>query len=284
MDSTMNWEWAKTCSFHFRGTQSRAEKRGIYHTHSQAQGAAFDQIPLKTVHAGLSACGSRHSRWPSPAFIRKSCSEIEIAQPRKLIRVLAPFLSKNSSTSPYSIGPSLIGKSLPFQSNDPASPGSSTVLAPFPPYGMLPRRRPTMLRACGIFARRSLPVVPSSPLAVWAGCPSLLRSFKLWIKGTNVVEWNSRRVTRSTVPRCEVQVVMITPGYALAPLTGTPESANARENPEPPPCRGRGNKQGIASGIGADSKASLYSFYRAGLRTNNPAKGLKSSSPRGSLR
>ncbi|MCD9642149.1 hypothetical protein HAX54_028817, partial [Datura stramonium] len=49
---------------------------------------------------------------------------------------------------------------------------------------------PTTLRACGIFARRSLPVVPSSPLAV----------------------------------------VMITPGYALAPLTGTPEPANAHEN------------------------------------------------------
>lgn len=144
---------------------------------------------------------------------------------------LAPSFSKNSSTSLYSIGPSLIGKSLPFPSNDPASPGSSTVRAPFPPYGMLPRRRPTTLRACGVFARRSLPVVPSSPLAVWAGCPSLQRSFKLWIKGTNVVEWNSRRVTRSTVPRCEVQVVMITPGYALAPLTGTPEPANARENP-----------------------------------------------------
>ncbi|KAL0373988.1 UNVERIFIED_CONTAM: hypothetical protein Sradi_3314500, partial [Sesamum radiatum] len=58
---------------------------------------------------------------------------------------------------------------------------------PFLP--MLPRRRPTTLRACGVFARRSLPVVPSSPLAV----------------------------------------VMITPGYALAPLTGTPEPANARE-------------------------------------------------------
>ena len=100
---------------------------------------------------------------------------------------------------------------------------------PFLP--MLPRRRPTTLRACGVFARRSLPVVPSSPLAVWAGCPSLLRSVRLWITGTNVVEWNSRRVTRSTVPRCEVQVVMITPGYALAPLTGTPEPANARENP-----------------------------------------------------
>ncbi|GAA0164857.1 hypothetical protein LIER_20400 [Lithospermum erythrorhizon] len=67
--------------------------------------------------------------------------------------------------------------------------------------------------------------------AVWAGCPSLLRSVRLWITRTNVVEWNSKRVTRSTVPRCQVQVVMITPGYALAPLTVTPEPANARENP-----------------------------------------------------
>ncbi|CAH1446327.1 unnamed protein product [Lactuca virosa] len=99
---------------------------------------------------------------------------------------------------------------------------------PFLP--MLPRRRPITLRACGVFTRRSLPVVSSSPLAVWAGCPSLLRSVRLWITGTNVVEWNSRRVTRSTVPRFEVQVVMITSGYALAPLTGTPEPANAREN------------------------------------------------------
>ncbi|KAL2932100.1 Glutamate dehydrogenase A2 [Bienertia sinuspersici] len=64
---------------------------------------------------------------------------------------------------------------------------------------MLPRRRPTPLRACGVFARRSLPVVPSSPLAVWAGCPSLLRSVRLWIRGTNVVKWDSRRVTRSTI-------------------------------------------------------------------------------------
>jgi len=46
-----------------------------------------------------------------------------------------------------------------------------------------------------------------------------------------VVDLDSRRVTRSTVPRCEVQVVMITPGYALAPLTGTPGPAKARENP-----------------------------------------------------
>ncbi|KAL0294947.1 UNVERIFIED_CONTAM: hypothetical protein Scaly_3112900 [Sesamum calycinum] len=30
--------------------------------------------------------------------------------------------------------PSRIGKSLPFPSNDPASPGSSTVRSPFPPY------------------------------------------------------------------------------------------------------------------------------------------------------
>nr|GEU38184.1 hypothetical protein [Tanacetum cinerariifolium] len=104
--------------------------------------------------------------------------------------------------------------------------------------------RPTTLRACGVFARRSLPIVPSSPLAVWAGCPSLLRSVRLWITGTNVVEWNSRRVTGSTVPRFEVQVVMITLGYALAPLTGTPKPAYARENP---------GRKGIASGIGADS-------------------------------
>ncbi|CAH1430252.1 unnamed protein product [Lactuca virosa] len=99
---------------------------------------------------------------------------------------------------------------------------------PFLP--MLPRRRPTTLRTCSIFARRSLPVMPSSPLAVWAGCPSLLCSVKLWITGTNVVEWNSRRVRHSTVSGFEVQVVMITPGFALAPLTGTPEPANAREN------------------------------------------------------
>ncbi|KAK4772212.1 hypothetical protein SAY86_013987 [Trapa natans] len=123
------------------------------------------------------------------------------------------------------------GKSLPFPSNDPASPGSSTVRAPCPPYVMIPRRRPTTLRACGVFAKRSLPVVLSSPLAVWADCPSLLRSLRLWKPGKNVVEWDSRRVTRSTVPRCEVQVVMITPGYALAPLTGTPGPANAHENP-----------------------------------------------------
>lgn len=146
---------------------------------------------------------------------------------------LAPSFSKNSCISLYSIGPSfsLRGKSLPFPSNDPASPGYSTVRAPFPPYAMLSRRRPTTLRACGLFARRSLPVVPSSPLAVWADCPSLLRFVRIWITGTNVVEWDSRRVTRSTVPRCEVQVVMITPGYALAPLTGTPGPANAHENP-----------------------------------------------------
>jgi hypothetical protein len=50
------------------------------------------------------------------------------------------------------------------------------------------------------------------------------------MKGT-VVDLDSRRVTRSTVPRCEVQVVMITPGSALAPLTGTPGPANARDNP-----------------------------------------------------
>ncbi|GJR95895.1 hypothetical protein Tco_0268069 [Tanacetum coccineum] len=113
---------------------------------------------------------------------------------------------------------------------------------------MLPRRRPTTLCAYGVFARRSLPVVPSSPLAIWAGCPSLLRSVRLWITGTNVVEWNSRRVTHSTMPRFEVQVVMITSGYALAPLTSTPEPGNACEN------LGRSVLHSSdQSGIGADS-------------------------------
>ncbi|KAL2940417.1 C5a anaphylatoxin chemotactic receptor 1 [Bienertia sinuspersici] len=58
---------------------------------------------------------------------------------------------------------------------------------------MLPRRMPTLLRACGVFARRSLLVVPSSPLAVW------------------VVKWDSRRVTSFTVPRCEVQALQDPP-------------------------------------------------------------------------
>ncbi|EEF49130.1 conserved hypothetical protein [Ricinus communis] len=30
-------------------------------------GRSFDQIPLKTVRAGVPACGSRHSRWSSLA-------------------------------------------------------------------------------------------------------------------------------------------------------------------------------------------------------------------------
>ncbi|CAN1854782.1 hypothetical protein LINPERHAP1_LOCUS41450, partial [Linum perenne] len=93
---------------------------------------------------------------------------------------------------------------------------------PFLP--MLPRRRPTTLRACGVFARRSLPVVPSSPLAVWAGCPSMLRS-----------------------------VVMITPGYALAPLTGTPGPANAHENP------GLGRSSIHPTG-GVDNEATFTTF------------------------
>ncbi|KAJ0742779.1 hypothetical protein HanPI659440_Chr10g0368011 [Helianthus annuus] len=122
-----------------------------------------------------------------------------------------------------------IVQSLPFPSNDPASPGSSTVRAPFPPYAPLAQAYHASHLRC--FCQTVFASAPSSPLAVWAGCPSLLRSVRLWITGTNVVEWNSRRVTRTIVPRFEVQVVMITPGYALAPLTGTPEPANARENP-----------------------------------------------------
>ncbi|PVH34606.1 hypothetical protein PAHAL_8G257300 [Panicum hallii] len=53
---------------------------------------------------------------------------------------------------------------------------------------------------------------------------------KTWMSTPGHDEY-ARRVTRSTVPRCEVQVVMITPGYALAPLTGIPGPAYARENP-----------------------------------------------------
>nr|XP_033510942.1 alkaline/neutral invertase E, chloroplastic-like [Nicotiana tomentosiformis] len=50
--------------------------------------------------------------------------------------------------------------------------------------------------------RPPLELPPSGlPFLPMVGCPSLLRSFKLWIKGTNVVEWNSRRVTCSIVPR-----------------------------------------------------------------------------------
>ncbi|KAK6780426.1 hypothetical protein RDI58_022610 [Solanum bulbocastanum] len=87
---------------------------------------------------------------------------------------------------------------------------------------MLPRRRPTTLRASDVLA---------GEVVVWAGCPSVLRSFKLLIKGTNVVEWNSRRVTHSTMPKSEVHVMMITLGYAPVHVIGTPEPANARENP-----------------------------------------------------
>ncbi|MED6225744.1 hypothetical protein PIB30_096650, partial [Stylosanthes scabra] len=64
------------------------EKEDFIHPSSRVgTGRSFDQIPLKTVRAGLPACGSRHLRWPGPAFIHKSCNEIETARPRKLIRV-----------------------------------------------------------------------------------------------------------------------------------------------------------------------------------------------------
>ncbi|KAL3537795.1 hypothetical protein ACH5RR_001161 [Cinchona calisaya] len=136
---------------------------------------------------------------------------------------------ETTSIESWSPWEAFVGKSLPFPSNDPASPGSSTVRASFPPYAMLSRCRPTMLCAYGIFSRHSLPVVPSSSLAVWSGCPSLLRS---------------------------VRVVMITPGYALAPLAGTPVSSNACENLGRSVLHSfdqRETKQGIANGIGVDS-------------------------------
>ncbi|WMV30462.1 hypothetical protein MTR67_023847, partial [Solanum verrucosum] len=212
------------------GHKRRLPYRGVYSTHSPVSRTAQVSVRLR-MRTSFSSAHSPFTRFSKQR--RKGGQQVPRALcPTQLSRSKCSSpVPPNAPISRQRSWPSLIGKSLLFPSNDPASPGSSTVRAPFPPYGMLPQRRPTTLRACGVFARRSLPVVSSSPLAVWAGCPSLLRSFKLWIKGTNVVEWNSRRVTRSTVPRCEVQVVMITPGYALAPLTGTPEPANARENP-----------------------------------------------------
>ncbi|GKD30328.1 hypothetical protein Tco_1241106 [Tanacetum coccineum] len=57
-----------------------------------------------------------------------------------------------------------IVQSLPFPSNDPASPGSSTVRAPFPPYA--PPAQAYHASRLRRFRQTSLPVVPSSPLAV----------------------------------------------------------------------------------------------------------------------
>ncbi|CAN6455862.1 unnamed protein product [Victoria cruziana] len=116
---------------------------------------------------------------------------------------------------------------------------------------MLPRRRPPTLRACSVFARRSLPVVPSSPLALWV-VPPLLRYVRLWITGTSVVEWDSRRVTRSTVPRCEVQVDLPTlVKTRVGPPFIRPEVWITRPPSQPSPFRPVW--KGIASGIGADS-------------------------------
>ncbi|KAL3510530.1 hypothetical protein ACH5RR_029931 [Cinchona calisaya] len=157
-------------------------------------------------------------------------SNLSYLSPRPCYSIRLKKWHRKVTTSIESWSPfeAFAGKNLPFLSNDPAFPGSSTIRASFPSYAMLPLRRPTTLRACGIFARRSLPVVPSSPLAVWASCPSLLRS---------------------------IRMVMITPGYALAPLIGTPEPANACGNPSRSVLYSsdRRTKQGIASGIGADS-------------------------------
>jgi hypothetical protein len=106
-------------------------------------------------------------------------------------------------------------------SNDLASPGSSTVLRAFSPYASAlayhASRQPRF---------RQKVFTSSAILPGLYGKLSLAASFRLWT--TNVVEQDSWQVTRSTVPRCEVQVVMITPGYALVPLTGTPGPANAQ--------------------------------------------------------
>lgn len=123
-----------------------------------------------------------------------------------------------------------LGKSLPFPSNDPASPGSSTVRAPFPPYAPPAQAyHASRLRRFRQTVFASSAILPAGCLYGWVvPCCYVL----LGMKGHFLlVDLDSRQVTRSTVPRCEVQVVMITPGYALAPLTGTPGPANARSNP-----------------------------------------------------
>lgn len=72
MDSTLNRERAKTRSFHFQGTQSRAEQRGIYHTHLYAQGAA--------------SAGTRRG-FPSnkDGRVRKQCEVAPISLSRELL-------------------------------------------------------------------------------------------------------------------------------------------------------------------------------------------------------
>ncbi|KAL3524903.1 hypothetical protein ACH5RR_013275, partial [Cinchona calisaya] len=72
-------------------------------------------------------------------------------------------------------------KSIDSPSPPSLRPCRSSIRASFARYDMLPQCRPTTLHAYCVFARRSLPVVPSSPLAVWAGCPSLRRSVRLFV-------------------------------------------------------------------------------------------------------
>ncbi|KAL0302672.1 UNVERIFIED_CONTAM: hypothetical protein Sangu_3086400, partial [Sesamum angustifolium] len=123
----------------------------------------------------------------------------------------------------WAAGPSRIGKSLPFPSNDPASPGSSTVRSPFPPYA------PPAQAYHASRLRRFRQTVFASSAILPAGC------------GLHV-----------PLCRCEVQVVMITPGYALAPLTGTPEPANARET--------RVGRSSIHPTGGVDNEATFTTF------------------------
>ncbi|MCD9560769.1 hypothetical protein HAX54_019560 [Datura stramonium] len=159
---------------------------------------------------GLPACGSRHSRWPSPSFIRKSYSEIETAQPRKLIRVLAHSFFKNSSTSLYSIGPSLIGKSLPFPSNDR------------PPLALPPSE------------------LPFIPIAL-QNLPTLVKT----------------RASRSSIhPTGGMDNEDTFTTFSLLSLCWNK-------------CWGRVTKQGIASGIGANS-ASAASCHTRACKTTEP--------------
>lgn len=120
---------------------------------------------------------------------------------------------------------------LPFPSNDPASPGSSTVRAPFPPYAPPAQAyHASRLRRFRQTVFASSAILPAGCLyAVWVGCPLLLRSVRRY--GLQEIQWFTWTAGGLHVPLCrdgEVQVVMITPRYALAPLTGTPGPANAR--------------------------------------------------------
>nr|GEZ45259.1 hypothetical protein [Tanacetum cinerariifolium] len=113
------------------------------------------------------SAGFSHSRPRLTAARGCSCRYVSLSG--SLAPLVISFYDMLLS-SPYSICHLVISASLRAR---------SLFFQEFMHFPLLHRaffNRPTTLRACGVFARRSLPVVPSSPLAVWAGCRSLLRS------------------------------------------------------------------------------------------------------------